>query len=205
MTKSSALILVGAFASAVLWPRPASPSGDDFFMEHCKRVNELIPGRLNGARMTTEATVAEGKDGERLVLKWMIDYNGPRPPLIILRPSFNNGTDQTGIFVSAPVKSPVVVTVRIIGDIIPGPATPARRDMFLTIQPGQSASGEVSVPVSKVKEFFQKKAPGQFENRPASVFVHLDHRASERGERFGLDAWTGALRSKGQFVTFKSW
>src|SRR5438093_10747998 len=53
--------------------------------------------RVNGVLLTVSARVKGEKNKEKLDLEWTLAYNGPRPPLVIMRPSVTDLNDWATI------------------------------------------------------------------------------------------------------------
>ena len=71
---------------------------------------------------------------------------------------------------------------------------------------GEKAQGDILVPVSQVKEHLLKHWPNDFDKqRPPDIRVQLEHRPSDRGAMYSLDAWTGNLYTKVLEVGLEEW
>src|SRR5205814_619570 len=53
--------------------------------------------RVNGVLLTVSACINGEKDTAKIEIDWTLAYNGPRPPLIIIRPSVTDLNDCTTV------------------------------------------------------------------------------------------------------------
>jgi hypothetical protein len=69
------------------------------------------------------------------------------------------------------------------------------KDYFVTVPAGEAASGVITVSGARLKKRFMQAFPEEFkaDDPPPRLFVWVSHSPYDRGEDFGLDAWTGHL------------
>ncbi len=84
------------------------------------------------------------------------------------------------------------------GGLVPDPRMflPRLRSkkFFVTVPEGIAKSGTMTISGAKLKEFFLKKHPGEFDaNEPPRLVGRVHHSPTDRGADFGLDAWVGTL------------
>ena len=148
--------------------------------------------RVNGAELTI---TAESKNdatniGDVIHIKWSLDYTGPRPPLVIQKPMYpEHSFYATRIRVIAPGKSRLVPTVHLdckepLGEYYrPPPA-----EIFVTIDKGNTASGQITVASGTVKQELLAQWPKEMgDTAPRVLYIQLLHFPIERGEHNGLD------------------
>ena len=169
------------------------------------KARSSLSRRLNGAKLVATAAVS-GADADKIEIRWSLDYEGPRPPLVILTPSLSLATDgQTEVIVYAQPKGGKPHEMRLRAPIQPDKFW-VPKDWFLTVEKGKTAQGLIEVRVAEVKEFFVKNWPERFkEGPPPQVRIQLAHNPTERGQAHGLDAWTGELCSAVVLIELKTW
>ncbi|MEQ8785246.1 MAG: hypothetical protein RIC55_03070 [Pirellulaceae bacterium] len=204
MTKTIAFLFNCLLAAAVA-------CADEPPSEH---VRKLVEGyrqaavRVNGARLRITvdgkgkldpATTAPLDPGPPVAVHWSIDYDGPRPPLTILKPTLKPaGHAQTRLvfFLIAADGEGYPVTIAASPPNIPGIFL-SDKDDFVTIEPKETARGAITVSWSRVWTAAQDRWPGQFAaGDPRAVYVQLRHGPTDRAEHLGLDAWTGQLQTE---------
>jgi hypothetical protein len=168
------------------------------------KVRSALAGRRAGAMLQATVAIADGPDrAEEIQLNWTLDYTGPRPPLIILRPSLEDGTaGQTRVILYAEGKDG-----RVYEGQLESPTPPlvqgTPKEWFLTIPPGKTATGELKISARRVADCFQQPWPKQFDDTPPILHVQLIHKPHHRGG--DLDAWTGELYTPVLKVPLKKW
>ncbi len=169
--------------------------------------------RVNGARLRVAAKQVTVAESNVIRVTWKLDYNGRRPPLTILAPTFDNETDgQTEVMIYASVNN------RADDGISWGVKSPPwrhddillighRKDWFIEVPAGTTASGTLDVPVAELKKVLLKEWPEGFvaDAPPAWVYVRLYHKPRERAPQWDLDAWTGDLQSDAVTVELSKW
>lgn len=171
----------------------ANPKPKDPFEEHLALLKE-VSQRTNGVLLTATAEIKD----DSIEIKWTLDYDGPRPPLIIQKPMYpGNARAATSIRIVARGVKPRVLSVQFVARRGgPGFPPPLTKDDYTTVEKGKTATGKTSLPVADVKARFIKDFPEHSgETPPKEVFVQLLHLPTERGEQFDYDAWTGGLYS----------
>jgi hypothetical protein len=170
------------------WAAPVPPPANKLEA----RIQEIrksgVEKRVNGAKLEFTAEA----EGDTIRLKWSLDYTGPRPPLIIVKPSLTTPGSMTLV---------AVYTLRKDGEVgeafLGPPARPGivvlQEQDFLRLEKGKRATGTITVPVEKLRERLAARYPGEFTDPPAEVYMRLTHGPSDRGDRYGLDAWVGVL------------
>jgi hypothetical protein len=164
-------------------------------------LNEMAK-RTNGVLLKTTAELAKDKEGDKIKVSWTLDYDGPRPPLIILTPY--EGASQTCVFIYADGQDGsryefLMRAAPIAGVFAPG------KEAFSTMEKGKALKGEYVIPLAKIRTFYQKNWPKQFGEKPPKLFLRMNHQTSERGTQHKLDAWTGDLNSKVMEVSPAEW
>lgn len=207
MTEPIVLLFTTLLAAAA-GARPAEPPS-----EH---VRNLVEGyrqaavRVNGALLRITTVDGKGKldaatttfpfeAGPPVAVHWSIDYDGPRPPLTILKPTLGPaGGGQTLLvfFLIAADGKDYPVTIKASPPNIPGIYLSGKDD-FVSIGPKRTARGTVTVSWSQVWSAAREKWPAQLgKASPQAVYVQLRHGPTDRAEHLGLDAWTGALQTE---------
>jgi hypothetical protein len=156
------------------------------FKAFCKDWDTSADGAKNGIVLQGKVTV----EAEEVKLHWTLDYKGPRSPLIILAPSIELLTfAQTVVYCYAEGRDGMVYEVRLYS---PGDASPrvgAEKEWFLTSKDGKPLTGTITFPVATLAREYQKRWPEQFAKAPPPLRLRLEHKPTDRGERFSLDAW----------------
>lgn len=153
-------------------------------------------GRKNGVLLQAKAEVK--KEGAVvLLIHWSIDYAGPRFPLHILEPSLNVGSYNQTYLLFFPVDDKGIShPVAIHPGVHDGPSM-ASKEAFLSVKRGEVARGTIELPLTTVKNAVRLKHPEVFSKfAPLQLYVQLRHTPYERGDTWGLDAWTGKLQSE---------
>lgn len=210
------LIVATAFVPSTLADVPKSKAAIVFEETWLKRQAELCK-RVGGVLLTSTARL----DGENLRIDWTLDYDGPRPPLIMLKPMYpENSFGATYVRIIIPDSkrtlptgmTPVSVLLNQYGSRRPNKSdVRAARDADITVKKGESATGTIAVPLTAVKgKLVEKKTLLDPEQLPLEVYVGLVHGPQLRGGEFGLDAWTysgngDGLYSRPQRVVIKKW
>jgi len=161
----------------------------DFLEREAKKAS---PARSNGVELALKVKTVQTADGTNLAITWTLKYDGPRPPLNILRPSIERNNTATTISAYAVGNNFGYGRMQIFafGD----PTRFPTKESFITIPAGKSASGTITFPVMMIKKRFLEAYPTEFDARtPAKLFVTISHHPLDRGEHFALDAWTGNL------------
>jgi hypothetical protein len=168
--------------------------------------------RRNGARIT--ATV-EKQTAELLVIRWSIDYEGPRSPLVILTPTLDNGKSlmrwQAGFRFNAEGSDGKVYQQYFTS----APRTPDGKVMlmmteyrdkseYLIIPKDKPASGTAEAPF-KLAEAYKRDFPKAMTSAPKNLFVQFYHGPYDRAEQLGVDAWTGNLITEPIRLEPKGW
>jgi hypothetical protein len=187
---------------------PAAP-GEEPPSEH---VRKLIEGyrhgavRVNGALLRITADEKGERDpaapfdlGPSVAVHWSIDYDGPRPPLTILKPTLGPaGYDQTLLlfFLIADDGKDYPVPIPASPPNIPGIFFTGAAD-FATVKEKEVARGTLSISWQRVLAAAREKWPARFaESGPRSAYVQLRHAPTDRAEHLRLDAWTGRLQTE---------
>lgn len=154
----------------------------------------------NGIALRIKAKQVLVKGSNQIVVDWKVTYNGPRSPLVMLKPCLRgchrNGDTMLAIYVvgtdgeahrvwfCSPAKSFWLMPAA------PGPGC------YLAARPGQPASGCLRVSTEQVRRHLLKHRPKAFDKKlTPKAYAKLYHEPTERGEEYGLDAWTGQLES----------
>jgi hypothetical protein len=180
-------------------------------------------GKQNGVELAIKVKGVPNKEFTDIEVAWTLTYSGPRPPLIIVRPSLELTTGQSTVFLYAAPKGKnyavlfAVASAReengfvidAYGEKKPLPDLPKvgtlphpdqfklrtrTKDWFVTVPAGKSATGVLTVSGAKLKHHLLTSYPGEFDPKePPRLFVSLVHTPLDRGEDFNLDAWVGWL------------
>lgn len=207
-------VLVAALFILPAFLLPEAPTSDKPFtqMTQAEKNQLLYKGRSSmakrfaGARLRAKASVVpkQGKPDE-IIIDWTLDYNGPRPPLIILKPSLEvKSRGQTEVIFYAEGKNGYPYEFHHKS---PAPLYTIQNrtiDDYLIIDKGKTAAGKIRVSMEWVRFFFQLYLhPSQYGKEPPVIHVQLRHKPYERMDV--LDAWTGELYSKVHKVNVKKW
>jgi hypothetical protein len=160
-----------------------------------KRFYEIRSGlhrRVNGALLSSKVKATS----ETTTLTWTLDYDGPRSPLTILRPSLEDATGgQTEVIVYAEGKNGWAHSRELRSPTQPGKYM-SRKDWFVTVEKDKQISGTITISIPEARDFFREQWPDQFDGTIAKLHVQLIHKPTDRGEAHGFDAWTGELHSR---------
>lgn len=203
------LAVLASFAPTV---NGEDPKANPDFEKAIQYLRDNMGKRVNGAKLSATAEVKQ----ETIQVKWTLDYTGPRPPLVIIKPTFPACNGDSTIFrVFVPGRGQAERHVRLKQDC-PAGTFLYRKDMFIIVERGNTASDTISLPVSRIKSALAKEWP-EFDNGkpPARLYLQLHHLPRERGNRLlrepgqpepeGLDAWTGDLESAPLKIELMKW
>lgn len=195
---------------AVASAEEPKPKAKDPFEEHLAQLKELSK-RANGVLLRATAEVKD----DQITIQWTLDYEGPRSPLIIQKPMYPGNTwNATSIRIAVRGPNSEVVSLSFVANWGgPGPAPLLKTDDYITVEKGKTATGKVSLAVADVKARLMKDFPKVSERMlPTEVVVQFLHLPTQRGEQFGLDAWTagtslrlGGLYSLPMKVSVNKW
>jgi hypothetical protein len=197
----------GVQGGPVAGPRaPLAPITADKVAEYFKD-HPIYSGRKNGVRLEAIASVAGQRDTPEIRVKWTLDYTGPRHPLIILEPSLSHPSlGQTSVVCGAVGRDKRVYLCTVSGREYSEPGLNAPgRNRFLTLPKGETGTGTVDFPAAVIRDYYRKHWPEQFGDTPPELRVKLAHWVTERGEGFGLDAWTGQVNTGFLRVDLPKW
>ena len=161
--------------------------------------------RVNGVLLKAQMSAHPRNNPTVLQVGWTVDYTGARQPLVILKPSTTEATGQTRLIVYAEDARgrPHQYTIHAP---TPQGMYVSKKQWFVTVPKGESASGVIRASVADVRSFFLKHWPDRFDAKIAPrLSIQLVHAPTDRGEAHNLDAWTGQLWSKVLKVDLKSW
>jgi hypothetical protein len=185
--------------------RPKQANRDEAFF----KLRSSQAGRQIGVllRATAEAVARPGS-ADLIKIHWTMDYTGPRPPLIILKPDLDHPTPTklTRLLVYARGKDGRLYEYELTNptrsalDFAPALA----KDWFLTIPKGKTGSGDLTLPADRIGKYFRQQWPEQFGAAPPPLYLQLIHSPEGRGGD-GEDAWTGVLHTPVFPVTVKKW
>lgn len=162
--------------------------------------------RANGVRLQVATVAPAGDKGDEIRLDWTLDYEGPRPPLIILEPSLERDTGgQTVVVFYAESKDrrPHGYDMASPPNVGRGAFSP--KNFFIAVEKGKQGSGAITVPIAKLREYYTKHWPAQFGDVVPVLWVQLRHKPFDRGSGFDLDAWTGEVYSPVVKVPLPKW
>ena len=168
------------------------------------------PPRSGVVLKAAKAEVVE-KDGKKVLrVGWAITYEGPRWPLVILKPSLTRPAFRgTEIQVIAKGKSgEAYLTVLANPPYSPFDPNPhAAKDWFLTVPKEKgTAEGVLEADLAEVKRRLLKYYPDDFDPKAApELYVLLEHDVTDRGDQVDLDAWTGYLAAGPVKVANPKW
>lgn len=177
--------------------------------------------KKNGVKLAIKVKTVSKKDTTDIEVGWTLSYSGPRSPLIIVKPTFLLPTGQTKVTFFAFAKgkeygfpftmmSPqevllpsgrFLLTPYLEEKVLPiHPELSAykpmlrTKDWFISIPKGKSVQGKLVISGKEFKKHLMRLYPGEFDSKtPPRLFLELTHDAKDRGEDYGLDAWTGEL------------
>jgi hypothetical protein len=185
---------------------PNASAGPD----QAKKNKEFYEGRSTQSKRTCgvllkgEVSVAAKPGaGDEIQIEWILDYTGPRPPLIILEPSLEKKTSgQTTAIFYAEGKDQKIYEFRLES---PAPMILGGGDgSFLTVEKGKTATGKLKVSANLLLGDYKTHWPKAFAaGTPAVLHVQLLHKPYLRGN--DLDAWTGELYTAVLKVPLKKW
>lgn len=173
---------------------------------HREGLLERKPPTPNGIALRIKAKQVIAKGSNQIVVDWTVSYSGSRSPLIMLKPCLSqchrNGNTMLAILAAGKDnKKPWVlycvwfrspVTSFWLMPVWPAPG----KDCYLTAKPGHPAKGSLRVSTEQVRRHLLKRRPEAFDREVVpKAYVKLYHEPTERGEEYGLDAWTGELES----------
>src|SRR5262245_56565936 len=161
-----------------------------------------LAGRKNGTLLLATVSVVKADAGDSIEVAWTLDYNGPRPPLVIVKPSRSCGATTVTFFAesaSGELCTVDLFTVSAFGNY-------ARENDFLVVDAAARESGVIVVPINELRLAFEKKYSPQIARKPPkTLYVQLKHTPSDRGTKYELDAWTGALATSVTKVPLRKW
>jgi hypothetical protein len=173
------------------------------------------PGeRSNGVRFKAKVVIEGRLKASNIRIVWTIDYNGPRPPLTILKPSLRYETSgQTWVRIFATGSDGKTRMMELTSPSLDPSYTslPAIRlpemDWFITVPQKKSFSDDsIVIKSSKLRNYFTTKFPKQYNGlKPPKITLQLFHNPEERGELHKLDAWTGFLYTDRMDVPLPRW
>lgn len=178
--------------------------------------------RKNGVLLTGRVEIkSEPRKGDLIILHWSLDYNGPRQPLNILKPTLARpAAGQTYVLfhfvdddgqIIGPNGRPYLVAIH--ANHAPDTWWPFSKEDFLEIKKGETAKGALQVIYGhQLASLAREKWPQKFQRFPVGrLFVELRHNPDARGESVlirpvdfssqelgelvDLDAWTGQLQT----------
>ncbi len=177
-------------------------SGKRPAFEEVLAASKRAAGRQNGALMQAKVDVRnevrlEGA-GAAVLIRWKIDYTGPRFPFTIWKPGMTfmhyGGTSVELLAVTEDGKQHVV---KIQADLPPPLIYVRDREGFATLKKGESATGTIEVGLGRNFNKVQLTLDDALTRiTPQRLYVRLRHKVGERGERYNLDAWTGELQTE---------
>jgi len=119
---------------------PLDPIPADRAKEYFKD-NPMYMGRHNGVLLEGQVSVEAKATPPEIRLKWTIDYNGPRQPLAILKPSITNPTgEQTAVVFGARGTDNQIYICVIKSQEAIGPYI-AAKSYFITVPQGKKSLG----------------------------------------------------------------
>lgn len=198
---TSTIVGAGCLAALVLsvagWEAAPAQEGarekeSGWTVEGFFKTRSGLARRENGVLLAAEVVV----EGRRAELRWTLEYDGPRPPLIILDPALDNPTEgQTEVLVYAVGKDDYLCE-KSYKSVVPVPGVRTIPD-FLTIPRGERKAGAILLHLADLRAHFYGNWPTRFGGPPPPMFVQLRH--SPKWRDYGLrslDAWTGELYTK---------
>ncbi|MFO0851299.1 MAG: hypothetical protein U0871_22495 [Gemmataceae bacterium] len=172
--------------------------------------------RVYGARLTIDPHWVDhrgqaARGNPLLQIDWAIDYDGPRRPFIVLKPSLDGypAAGQTFVRFWHPATDGTIQTFELRPIRPDNPRSYRNKDEFTVAEDGQTARGRLMYDAPKARE----KLGGQVQGVPR-LWIQLQHAPKDRGssspwgpgpreEPWELDAWTGELWSPVAEVTWK--
>jgi hypothetical protein len=170
--------------------------------------SERISGRRNGVRLRAEVGIRKDKKGDVVLLHWLIDYTGPRQPLIILRPTLAAvgyqqcsvdflPIDEEGFYHTVDIRfepeSMEEPVVRFLAQVVANPA----KEEIITIENGKVGKGTIEIPLAQIEAKAKKLLPGKFAKFPPErMLVKLLLYPTNRAVDQNYDLWTGDLHTE---------
>jgi hypothetical protein len=169
--------------------------------------------RTNGVTFTVRTNAPRMLGDKVIELFWTLRYDGPRSPLVIVKPSLEipSGVQTFVLLHAAPAGkdygysyatfSPLFEQEKPlaagIGCCLPFPPLlkfKKSKDDFLFIPSGKQVRGCIQVSLREMKALFLRAYPGEFDRKRApTLFADVHYRPYDRAEDLSLDAWTGDL------------
>ncbi len=156
--------------------------------------------------------VSTGRDV--IDFEWSMKYTGPRPPLIIRKPSLTDSLPwetEVHVYAFPPGKEGgrrvIFAPPRDEGLLSRVLFNGAPADWWVVVKEGETETGRETLAVADVKERLRTLYPAEFPaDKPPKLYVEFFHKPEDRGRRGKLDAWTGELSSNIRRVPdLKSW
>lgn len=151
--------------------------------------------RVNGAKLSIKPSYRSSGLDRKIVIRWEIDYDGPRHPFTILKPSYQESNGSTTIHFVYNDSTGKTQYTHMASRPIYGRYDPSEQNFAISIDK-KPVSGEFTVHQDEVLKAVS------LDIAPMSLlFVQIEHKPLERGEARGglltksLDAWTGMLWS----------
>ena len=197
IARSAVCVLILANSSIAGERDKLSPADRKFFDGQ-----DVLAVRGWGTLLEATAGLEVSREGKSVVIKWSLDYDGPRPPLIILKPSLIGTGGQTRAIVFA--YGADGVRRRLDKFLSGGGMMGPPEHFFVRIDKGKKATGKLEIQLSVIKSGLQKKWPEVFQNCPSVLYLQLEHSPTDRGKN-SQDAWTGNLWSKVLELKVDNW
>ncbi len=198
------LVFPAAFADDLPAPKskPELPAGKKETAAQLAERYKVRHVRSNGALLSIQAKASRSEKGEpTVVIECQIDYNGPRTPFTVLKPSLERPTvgaaDQTMLYVYYPNPDGSGGQMRIESPQARAPGPPPRPSPadFVTSVRRKPVAGSFEVWLTDeappFKPHLRRFEPGE------TIYLQLYHAPTDRGadDPPPLDAWTGRLWS----------
>jgi len=159
---------------------------------------DKLPQKTNGIRMECKVSLKDGDVGSIVTVAWTLTYDGPRPPVAVLKPELRNPGGQTTLTFYAQAKDKRFYALEFAGQAHHS-VQRSGKESFVVLQRGGKATGTTEIPLfSILKRFEHIEAFGKRPN--PEILLVVEHRPHDRGEEAMLDAWTGRICSRVLFV-----
>jgi len=166
------------------------------------------PEAVNGVTCRIGNKLLPEKTSLKVILEWSIKYDGPRPPLVILKPALERSgqPDETQITFFAVGKDGEFYAKTFSNPVSFSMWQPDKKD-FINVEKNNTFSDKIVVPLDDIRDGFCLAAPENFNvlDSPSIIYVKMYLKTFARGEDLGLDAWTGGYETNLTSFKLTSW
>jgi hypothetical protein len=179
---------------------PGEPSEEVHGFDLAGQLEEGPPPPVNGLTIRLAGKPMTRTNTELIQVRWTIRYTGPRPPIYIKRPDISRGFGEREaelmFFAVGKSGDAYGLGYRNLPDIFVVVPPLYRKEAFVFVPAGGSASGTFYIAVATLRDDLIRSKPDEFDrNRPPKLYAKLYLKSFDRGELDELDAWTGRVSS----------